>query len=509
MIKELLPALLPLALSACATLGGGRAAPAPPPAGPPPARPARVYSRAEIAPLMDSLVSQPAFRTANWGILVVNPRTSDTLYSHNAAKLFVPASNTKLVTGAASLLSLGPDYRWKTTVAARGEIRDGVVGGDLVVFGRGDPTVSNRIQSDAMAPLRRIADSLAAKGIKRIAGRVIQGGNAFPDSRWGAGWQLDYLDAGYAAGVDALFFNEGTVRIVVRGADSAGRLATAATAPARTYPVVRVEALTQPAADGAGNRSRITVDLDSLTGEVHVRGFIYPGDSVVQTLTLRDPASAYLFALREALAERGILVDSLVEPGARVSDSAVVQNLFTMESAPLREILPEMMKPSQNQLAEIFLKTIGLETTGVGSADSGLRTIRRHMQEWGVASDGHALRDGSGLTRNNFISPESVVRILSAMNQHALFQVFFDALPIAGVDGTLRSRMSGTPAAGNVRGKTGTLARASALSGYVTTLDGEQLIFSTFCNNFTSSANAVTGMQNEIGITLASLEWKR
>jgi D-alanyl-D-alanine carboxypeptidase/D-alanyl-D-alanine-endopeptidase (penicillin-binding protein 4) len=168
-----------------------------------------------------------------------------------------------------------------------------------------------------------------------------------------------------------------------------------------------------------------------------------------------------------------------------------------------------MMKPSQNQLAEIFLKTIGLELTGVGSADSGMRRVREQLLAWGAREDGFALRDGSGLTRNNFISPESIVHVLASMRNDPLFPVFFEALPVAGVDGTLRSRMRGTPAEDNVRGKTGTLARASALSGYVATLDGENLVFSRLCNNFTTPANAVTGMQNRIAIMLASLEWNR
>jgi D-alanyl-D-alanine carboxypeptidase/D-alanyl-D-alanine-endopeptidase (penicillin-binding protein 4) len=242
---------------------------------------------------------------------------------------------------------------------------------------------------------------------------------------------------------------------------------------------------------------------------VTVAGYIAPGDSTVQTLVLRDPAAAYLFALREALSMRGITVDSLVAPQAVVAEKDAGDPLLVYESAPLAEVLPEMMKPSQNQMAEIFLKTVGLEATGVGTADSGLRVVRNKLAEWGVEADGFALRDGSGLTRNNFISPESVVRLLDAMRRHDDFNVFFQALPIAGVDGTLRSRMGNTPAASNVRGKTGTLARASALSGYVRTLDGEDLIFSVFCNNFTAQANAVTGTQNRIGIILASLEWKR
>jgi D-alanyl-D-alanine carboxypeptidase/D-alanyl-D-alanine-endopeptidase (penicillin-binding protein 4) len=268
-----------------------------------------------------------------------------------------------------------------------------------------------------------------------------------------------------------------------------------------------VLALTRQPVDSV--RTRIALQVDSGGVGVTVTGYIAPGDSSVQTVVLQDPATAYLFALREALSEKGITVDSAVSAGSVATDTRGMSTLFDYYSAPFREVLAEMMKPSQNQLAEIFLRTLGLEGTGVGSADSGARVVRRQLLEWGVAPDGFALRDGSGLTRNNFISPESITRVLHAMRGHPLYTVFFDALPIAGVDGTLRSRMSGTPAERNLRGKTGTLARASALSGYVRTLDGQELIFSTVCNNFTASADAVVGMQNRIGVILASLDWTR
>jgi D-alanyl-D-alanine carboxypeptidase/D-alanyl-D-alanine-endopeptidase (penicillin-binding protein 4) len=358
-----------------------------------------------------------------------------------------------------------------------------------------------------MTPLREMADSLAARGIRRIAGRIVKGGDAFPDANIGPGWQWDYLASGYAAGVDELFFNEGTVRIVVRGAPVAGAPPAIITSPARSFPLVKVLALTRQPVDSV--RTRIALQVDSGGVGVTVTGYIAPGDSSVQTVVLQDPATAYLFALREALSEKGITVDSAVSAGSVVTDARGMSTLFDYYSAPFREVLAEMMKPSQNQLAEIFLRTVGLEGTGVGSADSGARVVRRQLLEWGVAPDGFALRDGSGLTRNNFISPESITRVLHAMRGHPLYTVFFDALPIAGVDGTLRSRMSGTPAERNLRGKTGTLARASALSGYVRTLDGQELIFSTVCNNFTASADAVVGMQNRIGVILASLDWTR
>ena len=501
-MKKVLLIIVAYAAVACASVTVS------PPVNPttPPARPARVFTRTEAARAMDSLVAQPQFRTANWGILAVHAATGDTIFSHNAAKLFVPASNTKIVTGAVALATLGPEYRWKTILSSRGAIRNGILQGDLVVTGRGDPTISSRLRRDAMNPLREIADSLVTRGVRRIAGRIIRGGNAFPDALWGAGWQWDYLEAGYAAGVDELYFNEGTVRVMVVGAAEAGRPAAVTTSPARTYPLVRSQAITQRGGDSA--RTRIRLEVDSTTNDVIISGYISPNDTSTHTVVLRDPATAFLAALREAFAERGITVDSLVSHNAVVPDSDAGNPILTYQSAPLREVLGDMMKPSQNQMAEMFLKTIGLEASGAGSADSGLRKVRNQLLEWGVATDGFALRDGSGLTRNNFISPESVARVLDAMRKQENFDVFFESLPIAGVDGTLRSRMGNTPASGNVRGKTGTLARASALSGYVKTLDGELIIFSTFCNNFTAQANAVTGMQNEIGVILASLQWK-
>jgi serine-type D-Ala-D-Ala carboxypeptidase/endopeptidase (penicillin-binding protein 4) len=225
---------------------------------------------------------------------------------------------------------------------------------------------------------------------------------------------------------------------------------------------------------------------------------------VTATVVPRDPAAAYMHSLFDALRERGIRVSGAVRT---VPDSSVVDTLFTMESPPMAEIVRAMMKPSQNQIAEILIRIIGREITGVGHPDSGLAVIRRQLDEWGVASDGSALRDGSGLSRNDLISPESIVRILDVMRGHEQYEVFHESLPLAGVDGTVGSRMRGTPAANNLRAKTGTLSRASALSGYVTTADGELLLFSFICNNFTTPASAVTGMQNEMGVLLASMRW--
>jgi D-alanyl-D-alanine carboxypeptidase/D-alanyl-D-alanine-endopeptidase (penicillin-binding protein 4) len=393
------------------------------------------------------LTSQPEFRNAQWGVLIVNPRTGDTLYSKNAGKLFMPASNMKIITAASALTLLGPEYRYKTTFATNGEKRDSLLDGDLLVIGRGDPTVSDRMRHLATTVMDALGDSLRAHGIRQIGGSIARVGNAFPDSIWGYGWQWDDLGEYYGAGVDELIFNEGMAPTTLR-----------------------------PLPDT-------------------VRDSLYSGPA-------RDPAKAYLDALKDGLARKGIAVD------AGVRDSILptpfkMDTLFILLSPPLREILPPFMKDSQNQIGEILLRTIGLERAGLGTADTSRKIVGQQLLAWGVQPDGFIIRDGSGLSDNDLLTPETIVRVLDRIQRDTAFAAFYNSMPIAGVDGTLDKRMKGTPAEGNVRAKTGTLSKARTLSGYVTTADGERLIFSVMANNTTTPGSMVTGVADRIGAALA------
>jgi D-alanyl-D-alanine carboxypeptidase/D-alanyl-D-alanine-endopeptidase (penicillin-binding protein 4) len=181
-----------------------------------------------------------------------------------------------------------------------------------------------------------------------------------------------------------------------------------------------------------------------------------------------------------------------------------MDTLFTFTSLPMRNIIPALMKPSQNQIAEILLKTIGLERGGMGTSDSAGKIVGQQLLAWGVQPDGFVIRDGSGLSRHDLVSPETIVRVLDRIQQDTAFAVFYNAMPIAGVDGTLKDRMKGTAAEGNVHAKTGSIAAARSLSGYVTTADGERLIFSILANNWTTPSSAVTDVSDQIAIALAA-----
>ncbi len=493
-------------IAALAGCGGARVTTSPSPAGPPP------VTRAGLTRMIDSMVSAPEFRTALWGILIVDPEARDTLYAHNAAKLFIPASNQKLVSGSVILEQLGPEFRFRTTFAAHGTVANGTLTGDLAVIGRGDPTMSDRMQKDAMTPLRTIADSLWERGIRRITGSVVAVGNAFPGPVAGAGWGWDALGGASFAGVDELLINEGLSTFRVRPGANIGDTAVVETRPSRTFPNVRVVATTiardtstAPAAGRGprgGSGTRVSAYHDTLTSAVIVRGQIALGDSATITLPQHDPNTAFVAALTEVLTERGITVDRQATTWSQESQA---DSLFTVLSVPLKEIMPVLLKPSQNQVAEAFLRALGLERAGVGTADSGRRVIERQFAAWNIPADAFVVRDGSGLSRSDLISPEAIVSILEVMRRSPNFTVFYEALPIAGVDGTIRTRMRDTPAQGNLRAKTGTLSMVRSLSGYVRTADGRLLEFSMLCNNWTTPQAAVDRVQDTIGSMLAQL----
>ncbi len=450
------------------------------------------------------MVDAPAFANAHWGILIVDPERGDTLYARNAGKLFMPASNMKILTSATALAALGPDYTYRTAFAARGAVTDGTLHGDLLVVGRGDPSVSDHMLHDAMLPLRAIADSLAAHGIQRISGRVIAAGDAFPGAVVGYGWSYDDFEHAFSAPIDELLFNEGFSELHVRGGERPGDPVQVETRPAHTFPHVRVAATTVAiAADGSGAAPRsntLRASKDSATWDIVLTGEITARDSVTLDVTHHDPDAAYVAAVREALHDRGIAVDD------QTSDTlARVDTLVALVSPPLRDILKALMKPSQNQIAEMLFRTVALTQTGSGRADSAAAVVQRQIAAWGAAADEAVVRDGSGLSRYDYVSPRTLVRVLDAMRKSPSFDAYYDALPIAGVDGTISSRMKGTLAEGNVHAKTGSVALARSLSGYVTTADQHLLIFSFLCNNWTVPVRDVERVQDAIAERLAAM----
>lgn len=476
---------------------------------------------------VDSMVNDAQFRNAHWGILIVDPERGDTVYAHNADKLFMPASNQKIVTGSVGLTQLGPDFQWRTVVELRGEKKGDTFAGNVVVHGRGDPSWSDFMHGgDAQSAFAPIAEALKTRGITRIVGNVVAEGNAFSDEPYGFGWAYDDFDFGYSAPVDELFYNEGFFTLKVKAGMSLAKLVTVSSKPLLTYPRVIVRAIARERADTIGENRELKISWDSTASAVVVSGSMPMGDSANIEVAYRHPNDAAIAAMSEYLVSQGIRITAptygrkAAKPAKKDSAATGAQSmmisiqpvairrpdtLIVLSSPPLRDVLKRLEKPSQNQLAEILYKTIALERTGFGRADSARAVIQRQLVEWGIPPEAIAVRDGSGLSRHDYVAPRTLVKILDTMRRSPSFDVFYAALPIAGVDGTIASRMKNTVAASNVHAKTGTVDKARSLSGYVTTADGQMLVFSFLCNNFTVPTRAVERVQDAIAVRLASM----
>jgi D-alanyl-D-alanine carboxypeptidase/D-alanyl-D-alanine-endopeptidase (penicillin-binding protein 4) len=448
----------------------------------------------------DSIVASPAFRNARWGILLVDPARGDTLLSVDPDRLFMPASNQKLLTGAAALLTLGPAHRWRTPVLLEGRQYGATFVGDVIVVGSGDPSWSDSLQAgDATQAFAPVASALAARGVRTVRGSVRIERGAFSGPITGYGWELDDLDEPYGAPVDAVLLNEGLMRVVVvAGATPRAPVAVRTPATGR-YPARTVEVTVAPrraASDARTASDPVTVRWDSTGTRLVVRGTLAAGDSVVRTVSYRRPADAVRAALVERLRASGITVTSPTPAPARRAPAAPIRveraagrgdTLVVLESAPLGDVLRRMQKPSQNQVAELLFRTVGVVRTGSGAPDSAQAAMERLLDSLGVDARSAAVRDGSGMSRHNYVTPRAVLRVLDVMRRSAVSTAWLAALPVAGVDGTLASRMRGTAAEGTVVAKTGSLDKTRSLSGYVTARDGTTLLFAMLCNNYTVS----------------------
>ena len=260
----------------------------------------------------------------------------------------------------------------------------------------------------------------------------------------------------------------------------------------------------------------LTATRDTNINDIDYRR-VFPTDSVVLTGRLSaghapvrieaavlDPTLYFERALTQVLREAGI---GVLGAGASIATSdprpPTPDTLFTWTSPTLREMLPLLEKPSQNQIAEALLRTLGT-LRGVASVDSGRAVVKETLTGWGIPEDAYVYIDGSGLSRYNYVAPEAVAAVLAGIARHPDFSAFYDALPIAGVDGTVGTRMRGTAAENNLRAKTGSIANVRSLSGYVTTKDGEHLIFVIMANHFTVPPRVVTRVADFVGERLAN-----
>ena len=446
-------------------------------------RPDRAALRADLAAVM----SAPLLARSHWSILVKSLDNNDVLFEHNSRKLAMPASNMKLFTMAAAAARLGWDYRFRTTLQSAAPIVNGVLAGDLIVRGSGDPSIGSRDGVDAKT-FDEWAAQLRGVGITAIDGRIIGDDDAFDDEEIGFGWSWDDLGYAYAAPVGALTFNESLVTITARPGPSAGTPAVLEATPGEHG----LEILNRATTSDAGKPA--TLDLRRARGTrlLEVVGTVPLAAErpAIVNASVENPTLFFARSLRRALIARGIPVGgAAVDADELAADdpartSSPLRVLATHDSAPLSEIGRTFLKISQNLYGELLVKRLGADAEA-GTTARGQQAIRETLDGWGLPRDSYVLADGSGLSRMNFVSAEALVDILEHVHADpAHRQTFMHALPVGGEDGTLRNRLKAAWTMGQVRAKTGSLTSARALSGFVTNRRGETLVFAIVANNF-------------------------
>lgn len=486
----------------------------------------------ELQAKISEVLAKPELSSAMVGVKVVSLDTGRVIFEENAAKLLRPASNMKLYTVAAALDRLSPDYKFSTSVyATTRPDASGLVRGNLTIYGRGDPSIAARFNNgDYFKAIDDLASRIVAAGVKRVEGDIVGDESYFVGPKYGAGWNWEDLTWYYGAEITPLTVNDNALDLFIKPGPAVGQPAVITTGP--PDPLLTIVNKVVTTAKGVRREISIHRGLGensiTITGTIPLEDKGYTGG-----IGISHPGLLFVYLLRTSLAQKGVVITGKSRMTGETSQPALLtgtpvagstsatpfQNeIATLQSPPFSVIASQTLKPSQNLYTELILRTLGkvapppatATTSNLGqtSEELGIEAVKSFLKTVGIQPDALNLDDGSGLSRNDMITAEASVQLLTFMSKHRYASVFRDALPIGGVDGTLRNRFRSTPAENNVRAKTGSLSSAASLGGYVTTAAGEKLAFSIMVNNYPREVEPRSLCIDPIAILLASYAGK-
>jgi D-alanyl-D-alanine carboxypeptidase/D-alanyl-D-alanine-endopeptidase (penicillin-binding protein 4) len=421
----------------------------------------------------------------------------------------------KLYTVATALDRLSPDYRFSTSVYASSKPdAAGVVHGDLTIYGRGDPSIAARFNNgDYFKGIDDLASRIVAAGVKRVEGDIIGDESYFVGPKLGSGWNWEDLTWYYGAEVTPLTANDNALDLFVKPGAAVGQPAVITTGP--PDPLLKI--VNNVTTSAKGVRREISIQRGLGENTITISGTIPLEDrGYTGGIGISHPALLFVYMLRSSLAQKGVVITGT----SRTRDAAdQYQNeIATLQSPPFSVIAAQTLKPSQNLYTELILRTLGKvtppppttipSTLPQSSEELGLEAVKSFLKTVGIRPESLVLDDGSGLSRNDMITADASVQLLTFMSKHRYANVFRDALPIAGVDGTLRNRFKATPAENNLRAKTGSLSSAASLGGYMTTAAGEKLAFSIMVNNYPRDVEPRLACIDPIAVLIASFTGK-
>jgi D-alanyl-D-alanine carboxypeptidase/D-alanyl-D-alanine-endopeptidase (penicillin-binding protein 4) len=477
-----------------------------------PLHPTAALGQETPAQAVDRILKRPPFDRAHWGILFLDESGGE-LYSRNADRLFVPASTTKLVVSAAASALLPPEFRIATSIYATGPIDDGVLDGNLVVYGRGDPSFSPRCYGlDTLAVgacdslwtrIDALAGGIVARGIQHVTGAIVGDGSYFDGQLVHPEWDSYDLNWWYAAPVGALGFNDNSLDVTYGPGATVGAPVQVSFEPDLGFVVFENRTRTLP----AGERRSIDFFREPGTVRIWANGGVPVGARErTEYFAVPDPNLYFVLALRAALARRGV---SIAGPTRSTTDST--SYAVHRSSEPVAEVLsrslPDMLFPilnsSQNWFAEMLLKVLGRQQLGEGTWRAGLEAEALFLiDSVGVDPAAFSLSDASGLSSGNLLTPRALVKLLAYMREHPNNRGFLRGLARSAERGSLRRRFVGTPLEGRVLAKTGSIAHVNSLAGYLENSDGTSRAFAVVANNHSVPYSAMIATIDSIVVAL-------
>jgi serine-type D-Ala-D-Ala carboxypeptidase/endopeptidase (penicillin-binding protein 4) len=427
---------------------------------------------------------------ASVGCRVLALPGGEVLYERNPDLSLTPASNMKLLTSAAALAILGPEYTYSTRVLATSPVKNGTLRGDLILKGGGDPVLER-------PQLVELAVAIKGAGVKKVSGKLIVDDSRYVPDRLGDGWSWDDESYYYQPQISALTVDRNVATLDILPGKKPGDAAEVRIAPIPNY----FDLLQRPTTGVAGSGRTVDWTRERARNAVRVTGSIAVDAEPLRErqVTMEEPQRFAGTLFRQELRRAGVAVKGEVSDGSTPPTALL---LTERKSPPVRDIVKLFNKPSDNLVGELLLREIGLNAKGKGDAASGGSAIREWLESKGLDVRGLRMNDGSGLGRRNLVTARLVSELLKASEDEPWAPVWRDSLPLSGKDGTLRNRMKGTAAEGRISAKTGTLGGVSALSGFVTTTEGRRLVFSLLENNFPPSVTP-KAVEDEVGVALA------
>ncbi|MBX3043367.1 MAG: D-alanyl-D-alanine carboxypeptidase/D-alanyl-D-alanine-endopeptidase [Candidatus Kapabacteria bacterium] len=455
---------------------------------------------------LNALISSSDFANANIGICVQSLETGEYIYQHNESKNFIPASTQKIITTAAGLDLLGEDFRFSTKMYLDGNLSpNGIFAGNLILRGLGDPTISKYFYKEPLEIIDSWVRKLDSLGITSINGNLIGDDSYFDDTYYGPGWSWDDFTFYYSAQVSALSFNDNRVDFYIFSGDSAG-----ATARLTPYPVSSYYRIINSIRTVSDNYNKIIIsrtpngNILNLTGSVPYELSRKTSQNV--SITIDNPTHFLLDQFKNKLIEHNIRFTGGVFQKSSFHeniDYTQINPIIEFYSPSLKDIIPIVNQESHNLAAEMLFKTLGKESSGTGSFESGSEFVMSYLQKAGVNTQTIRILDGSGLSRLNLISPDNLVKVLNYIYRSPYSENFMNSLAKPGDPGTLKRRMTRSKAEKSVLAKTGSMNNVSAICGYVTSGDGEIFSFSIMMQNFTVPITMATNLQDLILMRLS------